>query len=1259
MMENRKLLLCILSCLCTIAPAVAQRFGTIGVQDGLSDGFIRDIECDSEGYMWFATLDGLNRYDGYHFKKYSLSELGHNADVFDRVDEDGWGRLWMKASSGESYLYDPLTDKLSEDITPALIDAGIHVESIRSIYVDGEKNLWVETPDLICIKYFKRDVSVSVRLPERCSQVATTQGNSYAYLEDGSVWSVYPECRRIEGIPAKGISGIHGEMNGRLWILGESVGFYDTNDQSLTMLPAGIIPDGDFVKCLTETGGNIWLGTDRNGIIVLNERFEKVRTLESDKTQEFTLPSNHINCLFQKNGIIWVGAGQMGVAYSIVNELDIRRFRNSITEAVGTIAEDANGRIYIGFDGKGLMLMEDGQVKPVLTGDYESILGSYLDNENGNLYFGTYGDGVFIWDGSKASPVSTDPEFLSITESCRYFTKDFAGRLWIATFNNGLVRLERDGGMKHFTTTNSALESKSISSMTGPGKDGTLYVSNRHRLYYISPTTQEIVPMETNLRQITQLFLDGRGILWVGTTEGLYYLDREGTPVPVTTEEGLADDHIQGICEDRYGNIWVMSEEGFTNIFVTEDPSSGGILLHCYPYFEEDGIGKGQFTRNAIFCTSGGDVLMGNDGDIVAVRPEPYAPQRYEAGVTVTGISISSEPMLPPVLKGTEPVLMKHHDNLSIEVSTLDFRNKRALFEYRIDGKDDWSLLASNILFIKTLNPGSHLVEIRPVNVGQSGPAAQVRVKVKPPFYKSTLAYCLYAALLGGGILLLLYMFRSRKRRRIEKERMRMEEAKLQFFTNISHDLRTPLAMIIAPLDNLIHRSDGQSMSRELEQIDRNARVLLDEIDQILDFKQLNGTVQAYRPTYGNIARFVSETCRTYAEIVQPEDAELTIDTGSAPVMTDFDRDKVRRILHNLLGNAFKYRKKDGKAVVSVTVREEDGQAVIRVTDNGPGISDKGKERIFERFFREAGKGESGSGIGLNIVQEFVRMHEGTVSVADNQPSGCIFTVSIPIRSETAAPAATAVPWTATGLPRILNVEDNPDFRAFITEELSSSYDVTEAGNGREALEILGQDSFDLILSDVVMPEMDGHALCRAVRSDIRLSGIPIILMTAVHGKDAELESLKAGADDTLMKPFDVETLLLRIENILKRKGAGAESQAGSWKGSREDRDLLDRINSEISEHLQESDYTVEALSSSLNMSRSVLYKRLIMLTDKPPVEYIREIRLRKGREMIENGETSISQIAWSVGYSPKQFSRHFKDEYGCLPSEYLRHLKK
>lgn len=356
--------------------------------------------------------------------------------------------------------------------------------------------------------------------------------------------------------------------------------------------------------------------------------------------------------------------------------------------------------------------------------------------------------------------------------------------------------------------------------------------------------------------------------------------------------------------------------------------------------------------------------------------------------------------------------------------------------------------------------------------------------------------------------------------------------------------------------------------------------------------------------------------------------------------MTDFDRDKVRRILHSIFKHIQDGIPEGTTAHIHVSVTEQGGQVVIRIAGNGQVT-------------------HSANDPSLLIAKEYAGLHGGGLSVQDNGPSGTLFTVSIPVKAGMKPVEDSAQSqMDNTGKPLILNVEDNPAFRYFITEHLSARYDIVEAKDGKEAMDLIATNSFALIICNLSMPGMDGRELCKAVRSDIRYARTPFIITTDKHGEAVTLENLKAGADESLEKPFNIDMLVAKIERILARTmPERTDVDAFGNRISKLDRELLDRINAQIEENLQDSEYTIESLCSTLRISRSGLYKKLISLTGKSPLEYIRNQRLEKGRIMLENGETSVSQIAWNVGFSPKQFSKHFKDVYGCLPSEYIHHL--
>lgn len=520
-------------------------------------------------------------------------------------------------------------------------------------------------------------------------------------------------------------------------------------------------------------------------------------------------------------------------------------------------------------------------------------------------------------------------------------------------------------------------------------------------------------------------------------------------------------------------------------------------------------------------------------------------------------------------------------------------------------------------------------------------------------------------SVLAAVLLILLHVFilrGKRTKKRYEADIRRTDEAKLRFYTQISSDLRTPLSLIISPLEKIISEHQGDPIAQELEDVDKNARILLDEIDRILEFKLLTGKVPEIHPSYGDIARFTGEICRSYSAYFSKKGDSLMIETDESPIMTSFDRDQIRRVISSILGHIYKHgRDGDGALDIRITVHQEDGWAVMTIYDNGKSLDDKTKQFILDKIGNNEDWETYGYSIGLDIIKEYVHRHNGKISLSDNHPKGRISTFSIPISDEMKPSLKTPDgngSAKRTGRPMILNVEDNPAFRFYLTESLSSRYDIVEAGNGKEALELLADNNFDLILSDVVMPEMDGRELCRTIRSDIRYSGIPIILHTTVQDEDAELDNLKAGADATLKKPFNIESLIIRIDRLLKRRSSiVTDTDASGRKISRADRELLDRITAEIEKNLQDSEYTIESLCTALSISRSGLYKKMVILTGKSPLEYLRVLRLEKGRDMLDNGETSISQIAWNVGYSPKQFSKHFKDEFGCLPSEYIHSI--
>ena len=571
-------------------------------------------------------------------------------------------------------------------------------------------------------------------------------------------------------------------------------------------------------------------------------------------------------------------------------------------------------------------------------------------------------------------------------------------------------------------------------------------------------------------------------------------------------------------------------------------------------------------------------------------------------------------------------------------------------------------------------------------NSYKNSKASCLTIHVLPPFWLSVPAYIGYTLLLAGVIIFFFLKMKRKHIRNLSQQKREMEiiqqhemdEAKMRFFTNVSHDLRTPLSLIIIPLEKLLSSNLEKGVKEELELIHRNSETLLNEVNQLLDFRKLDQQKTQLMLSHGNLSDFVKEVCGSFIPQAVKKGINIRLHINETKMDMDFDRNKIQRILLNLLSNAVKYNYENGEVIVALDKITANGteNAQIQVADTGIGIKDENKDKIFDRFFQEQHSTTTyiGNGIGLHIVKEYVTMHHGTITVENHIPQGTIFTITLPVthnyavndekqdEAEIREKAVDEVSDTTdTHKTSLLIVEDNDDFRNFLINCLKGTYQVFDAPNGKEALEILAHQSIQIVISDVMMPEMDGMELCRKIKTDIRYSHIPVILLTARTADEHELSGLKEGADDYITKPFNLEILLLRIQKILKwtknnhEKFKTIDISPSEITVSSLDEQLIEKAIRAVEENMDNSEFSVEELSSYVGMSRGHLYKKLIMITGKSPLEFIRILRVKRGKQLLEQSQLNVSQIAYQIGLSPKQFTKYFKEEFGYVPSEYIK----
>ena len=621
---------------------------------------------------------------------------------------------------------------------------------------------------------------------------------------------------------------------------------------------------------------------------------------------------------------------------------------------------------------------------------------------------------------------------------------------------------------------------------------------------------------------------------------------------------------------------------------------------------------------------------------------------------------------------------------------------EKTQYMYKLEGfNNDWLTLplgVHNVTFTN-LAPGKYVLRVKAVNSdGYVGvKEATLGIVVNPPFWMSWWAYLLYAV--GLVVVLFLARYRMLKRERekfhlqqIESEVAKNEEInnmKFRFFTNVSHELRTPLTLIISPLEGMLKETTDELQSTRLQLMYRNAQRLLHLVNQLLDFRKGEMSTHQLSLSEGDIISYVHSVCNSFLLMADKKHIQFSFFSGIDTFSMAFDADKVGKIVMNLLSNAFKFTPEGGRVTVMIEhVAGTPDMLEIKIADTGIGISDVDKEHIFERFYQADHKGveeTTGNGIGLSLVRDFVTLHEGEVKVFDNIGTGSVFVIQFPVKhvetqvqlpSETGIPAGeeedkeikeeTREETERKDFPLLLIVDDNEDFRIFMRYSLELQYRVKLAVNGNEAWEMMQEELPDLVISDVMMPQMDGNELCRLIKQDKRTAHIPVILLTARQNTEAKLEGLQTGADDYVTKPFNMTILVLRIRKLIELSRYHRVTQGMIDPAPSEivitslDEKLIEKAIKYVEDNMSRTELSVEELSRELGMSRVHLYKKLLQITGKTPIEFIRVIRLKRAAQLLRESQLHVSEVAFEVGFNnPKYFSRYFKDEFGVLPSVY------
>ena len=1340
-MIRKNLLLFVLLLSSWMVVAQSYQFKHLEVSDGLSNNSVNTICKDRDGFMWFGTATGLNRYDGYTFKIYQHAEndpesLPDNyiTDIVEMPD----GRFWINTARGY-VLFDKEQDCFITDVTGFMknLESGGVPEQV---FVDREGNTCLSVAGEGCYRYKEGGKAtffsyVEHSLPEYgVTQIAECSDGLLLIYNTGLLvcldhatlaikWK-FDEIKKY--IPAgKTIEfSLFVDRDNCIWAYSlMGIWAYDCGTKSwrtdLTAIWSSR-PDVIIHAVAQDIEGRIWVGKDYDGIDVLEKETGKVTSLVAHDDNGRSLPHNTIYDLYaDRDGIMWVGTYKKGVSYYSES---IFKFNMYEWGDITCIEQADENRLWLGTNDHGILLWNrsTGKAEPFwrdAEGQLPNPVVSMLKSKDGKLWVGTFNGGLYCMNGSQIRSYKEGVGNALASNNVWALVEDDKGRIWIASLGGGLQCLEPvSGTFETYTSSNSALLENNVTSLCWVDNNTLFFGTANQGVGMMDMRTREIKKIQGqsgNVKlsndAVNHVYKDSRGLVWIATREGLNVYDtRRHVFLDLSPVAEAKGNFIAAITEDQERNMWVSTSRKVIRVTVASD-GKGSYLFDSRAYNSEDGLQNCDFNQRSIKTLHNGIIAIGGLYGVNVFAPDHIRYNKMLPNVMFTGLSLFDEAvkvgqsyggrvLIEKELNDVENVEFDYKQNIFSVSFASDNYNlpEKTQYMYKLEGfNNDWLTLplgVHNVTFTN-LAPGKYVLRVKAINSdGYVGiKEATLGIVVNPPFWMSWWAYLLYAV--GLVIVLFLARYRMLKRERekfhlqqIENEVAKNEEInnmKFRFFTNVSHELRTPLTLIISPLEGMLKETTDELQSTRLQLMYRNAQRLLHLVNQLLDFRKGEMSTHQLSLSEGDIISYVHSVCNSFLLMADKKHIQFSFFSGIDTFSMAFDADKVGKIVMNLLSNAFKFTPEGGRVTVMIEhVAGTPDILEIKIADTGIGISDVDKEHIFERFYQAGHKGveeTTGNGIGLSLVRDFVTLHEGEVKVFDNIGMGSVFVIQFPVKhveTQVQLPEETGMPagdeedkemkeeareeTERKNFPLLLIVDDNEDFRIFMRYSLELQYRVKLAVNGKEAWEMMQEELPDLVISDVMMPQMDGNELCRLIKQDKRTAHIPVILLTARQNTEAKLEGLQTGADDYVTKPFNMTILVLRIRKLIELSRYHRVTQGMIDPAPSEivitslDEKLIEKAIKYVEDNMSRTELSVEELSRELGMSRVHLYKKLLQITGKTPIEFIRVIRLKRAAQLLRESQLHVSEVAFEVGFNnPKYFSRYFKDEFGVLPSVY------
>lgn len=1342
------------------------RFKHISLEQGLSNSTIECIFQDDRGFIWLGTRDGLNRFDGNQILVYRYNPLDTNSisDNYIRcISQDQSGAIWVGTSNGLN-RFDPKTARFTRFKNNTDNPSSISHNLITSICVSPTGQLWIGTGSGLNLYHpaqqsFERIYANELyRAPE--NQLTCLHQDSTGRLWIGSEKGLYyldhrrqrilPWNTFVAGAPAGAIRAIHAGLNGSLWI-GVDNGLYTLEpvknhwnsykhiDKDRSSLGTNMVRSME-----VDHHGRLWVGTVNGGLNLLLPD-EGFRHFQNEPSNPASLSQRTVSALLEdRQGNLWIGTHRGGVNLYVPNQQNFGLFQkepnaNSLSyNDVKCFYEDRNGKIWIGTDGGGLNVF-DPVTKAFRHYRYNAYnvnsLGSdevlhVFEDSDGNIWVSTWGGGLNLFNRHTGSFTrfvhnATKPGTISSNYVQQVFEDD-QHRLWVATYFGGLNLLDRK--TKIFTRVESDEQhlthpmGNNFVSICQDKKGNLWFGTDDGGLNCLEKQTQKFVNYFVNdekMPDLRVLFVDSKGRLWAGQN-GLYLYDETTRSFGLFPGQAtLAQEFIKGICEDTEGHFWISTSNGLTRFH----PQTKSIRK----FNTADGLQGLEFEANAYLKTKDGRLYFGGVNGFNAFYPKDIQPARFVPPVYITGFQVSNEKLTPansPTIftqdiSYTREIVLAHtQSTFSFDFAALNFSvPENNQYAYRLQGlNDQWNYVGNEHRATYTnLAPGHYVFEVKASNndgVWNETPTS-VRVIITPPFWNTWWFKTLITVILLAAVFSVLFLKRRLEIQKLEESKRReMHRMQLQFFTNISHEFRTPLSLILGPLEILQKEEHASRFQHHYQTMHRNASRLLGLVNELMDFRKAESGVLKLKVMPGSLELFLQEIADEFTGLSEAKNIQFSVEVMDKLPQLWFDRQVLEKILLNLVSNAFKYTANGGAITVKVTRSPERLQPsfqneliqksayqgkeyiYIQVADNGIGISKDSIKHLFERYYKITDS-HLGSGIGLAFVKSLTFLHKGSISVYSERQKGTEFIVALPVSADDYTANEKwmqdkkdpvvhieSLDYKYEGplihapdeqkkdkqlSKHLLIVEDNDELRRFLKDMLSEEFQVWEAAEGQTGLSMAREKSPDLIISDVMMPVMNGTEFCKKIKEDEQTRHIPFIMLTAKAAVRSNIEGIESGADFYFSKPVNTDLILKTIRNIFKHQQSIREyyskdlhQETRALVHAARDKDFIDQLLAVVEEQLSNPELDVEYICRRIGMSRTKLHQMIKNITGQSISDFVRTVRLRRALQIMTEEDVLITDVMYRVGMQTQShFTKAFKKEFGKTPSQYLQELKK